>query len=108
MLHAPRQTGKASALTALRDLFNSRVIGDFCCVDVNVEVGQVACVDVQEGMRAILSRLAMSAEFWATTMWRTGGRTLWPSPARTKHGVTLSPASRRSVLEVVMFCYTSD
>ena len=74
MLHAPRQTGKASALTALRDLFNSRVIGDFRCVDVNVEVGQVACVDVQEGMRAILSSLAMSAEFWATTMWRMCGQ----------------------------------
>ena len=36
--------------------------GGFRCVDVNVEVGQVARDDVQEGMRAILSSLATSAE----------------------------------------------
>ena len=63
VLHAPRQTGKTSALIALRDLPNSGEIGDFRGVDVNVEVGQVARDDVQEGMRAILSSLAMSAEF---------------------------------------------
>ena len=63
VLHAPRQTGKTSALIALRDLLNSGEIGDFRCVDVNVEVGQVARDDVAEGMRAILSSLAMSAEF---------------------------------------------
>ena len=66
-------------LIAPRDLFNSGAIGDFRCVDVNVEVDQVARDDVQEGMRAILSSLAMSAEFWATTMWRTCDRTLHPT-----------------------------
>ena len=60
-LHAPRQTGKTSALIALRDLLNGGEAGDFRCVDVNVEVGQVARNDVAEGMRAILSSLAMSA-----------------------------------------------
>ena len=63
MLRAPRQTGKTSALIALRDLLNSGAIGDFRCVDVNVKVGQVVRNDVQEGMCAILSSLAMSAEF---------------------------------------------
>ena len=78
-LHAPPQTGKTSALIALRDLLNSgQGGGDFRCVDVNVEVGQVAR-DIQEGMHAILSSLAMSAEFWAMTMWRTCGRTLHPT-----------------------------
>ena len=70
VLHAPRQTGKTSALIALRDLLNSggapegasAPSGGFRCVDVNVEVGQVARDDVQEGMRAILSSLATSAE----------------------------------------------
>ena len=62
VLHAPRQTGKTSALIALRDLLNSGEVGEFRCVDVNVEVGQVARDDVAEGMRAILSSLAMSAE----------------------------------------------
>ena len=61
VLHAPRQTGKTSALIALRDLLNSGAVGDFRCVDVNVEVGQVARDDVAEGMRAVLSSLALSA-----------------------------------------------
>ena len=62
VLHAPRQTGKTSALIALRDLLNSGAVGDFRCVDVNVEVGQVARDDVAEGIRAVLSSLALSAQ----------------------------------------------
>ena len=58
VLHAPRQTGKTSALIALRDLLNSGEIGDFGCVNVNVEVGQVARDDTARGIRAILSNLA--------------------------------------------------
>ena len=61
VLPAPRQTGKTSALLALRDLLNSGAAGNFRCVDVNVEVGQVARDDTARGMRAILSRLAMRA-----------------------------------------------
>ena len=40
VLHAPRQTGKTSALLALRDLLNSGVWGGYRCVYVNVEGGQ--------------------------------------------------------------------
>ena len=43
VLHAPRQTGKTSALIALialRDLLNRGEAGNFRCVDVNVEVGR--------------------------------------------------------------------
>ena len=61
VLHAPRQTGKTSALIALRDLLNSGAVGDFRCVHTNVEVGQVARDDTARGIRAILSRLAMRA-----------------------------------------------
>ena len=61
VMHAPRQTGKTSALIALRDLLNSGEAGAFRCVDVNVEVGQVARDDVARGVRAILSSLATSA-----------------------------------------------
>ncbi len=61
VLHAPRQTGKTSALIALRDLLNRGAAGDFRCVDVNVEVGQVARDDTARGIRAILSSLATSA-----------------------------------------------
>ena len=61
VLHAPRQTGKTSALIALRDLLNSGAVGDFRCVDVNVEVAQVARDDVARGIRAILGILAENA-----------------------------------------------
>ena len=61
VLHAPRQTGKTSALIALRNLLNSGGVGDFRCVNVNVEPAQVARDDVARGIRAILSGLAMSA-----------------------------------------------
>ena len=42
-LHAPRQTGKTSALIALRDLLNSGEVGNFRCVDVNVEACSRTC-----------------------------------------------------------------
>ena len=61
VLHAPRQTGKTSALIALRDLLNSGEVGSFRCVNVNVEVAQVARDDVAEGIRAILSMMASRA-----------------------------------------------
>ena len=59
VLHAPRQTGKTSALLALRDLLNAA--GDHRCVYANVEAGQAMREDVAEGMRAILSELALQA-----------------------------------------------
>ena len=61
VLHAPRQTGKTSALIALRDHLNSGAAGHFRCVNVNVEVAQVSRDDVQRGMRTVLSSLATSA-----------------------------------------------
>ena len=62
VLHAPRQTGKTSALIALRDLLNRGEAGDFRCVDVNVEVGQVARDDTARGIRSILGSLAENAQ----------------------------------------------
>ena len=62
VLHAPRQTGKTSALIALRDLLNRGEVGHFRCVDVNVEVGQVARDDTARGIRAILGSLAENAQ----------------------------------------------
>ena len=61
VLHAPRQTGKTSALLALRDLLNSGAAGDYRCVYANVESGQAAREDTREAMRAILSELASRA-----------------------------------------------
>ncbi len=59
VLHAPRQTGKTSALLALRDLLNGG--GDYRCVYANVEAGQAMRENVAEGMRAVLSELALEA-----------------------------------------------
>ena len=61
VLHAPRQTGKTSALLALRDLLNSGNVGNYRCVYANVESGQAAREDTREAMRAILSELASRA-----------------------------------------------
>ena len=59
VLHAPRQTGKTSALLALRDALNAE--DEFRCAYVNVEGGQSAREDVGAALRAILSALARSA-----------------------------------------------
>ena len=56
VLHAPRQTGKTSALLALRDLLNAE--GDYRCVYANVEGGQTGREDVERAMQVILGALA--------------------------------------------------
>ena len=56
VLHAPRQTGKTSALLALRDLLNAH--GDHRCVYINVEAAQAARENVAEAMRVTLYQLA--------------------------------------------------
>ncbi len=61
-IHAPRQTGKTSALLALRDLLNSGTEGDYRCVYANVEAGQAARENIQEATRAILDELALRAQ----------------------------------------------
>ena len=61
VLHAPRQTGKTSALLALRDLLNAGAAGDHRCVYANFEVGQAAREDTARAMRAMLGELARRA-----------------------------------------------
>ena len=61
VLHAPRQTGKTSALLALRDLLNSGAQGDYRCVYANVEAGQAMRGNVTEGIRTVLSQFALRA-----------------------------------------------
>ena len=52
---------RSPALIALRDLLNSGEVGNFRCVNVNVEVAQVARDDIAEGIRAILNMMAPRA-----------------------------------------------
>ena len=56
VLHAPRQTGKTSALLALRDLLNAE--GNYGCVYVNIEGAQALREDVEQAMQVILGELA--------------------------------------------------
>ena len=58
VLHAPRQTGKTSALLALRDLLNSRPERDFRCVYINVEAAQALREDLPAAMRTIIGELS--------------------------------------------------
>ena len=74
VLHAPRQTGKTSALLALRDELNAS--GEFRCAYVNVEVGQSAREDVAAAMRAILSALARGARHALDDLFVAD---IWPS-----------------------------
>ena len=71
VLHAPRQTGKTSALIALRDLLNSGAAGNFRCVHTNVEVGQVARDDTARGCCTTTFRTSRGA-----LCWKHRGRTM--------------------------------
>ncbi len=61
VLHAPRQTGKTSALLALRDLLNGEANHAYRCVYANIEAAQAAREDTEPAMGAILSQLALRA-----------------------------------------------
>ena len=58
VLHAPRQTGKTSALLALCDLLNTQGYG---CVYTTVETARTARDDLVEAMQAVLARLGSQA-----------------------------------------------
>ena len=80
VLHAPRQTGKTSALLALTDELNAG--GAYRCLYVNVESGQSAREEVGAAMRAILNELAgearivlddpFPAQIWPEALERAG------------------------------------
>ena len=58
VLHAPRQTGKTSALLALAEVLNGR---GYRCVYVTFETARTARDDVQRAMRTVLVTLAAQA-----------------------------------------------
>ena len=62
VLHAPRQTGKTSALLALRDLLNGGEIGDYRCVYASVEQGRASGTDPRDTMRTVFAALASRAQ----------------------------------------------
>ena len=58
VLHAPRQTGKTTALLALRDLLNEGAAGDLRCVYANLEDAQAAREDLALAAQTILAMIA--------------------------------------------------
>ena len=58
ILHAPRQSGKTSALKALQDHLNSGAVGDYRCLYVNVEAAEALRQDIPQAMPVILRVLA--------------------------------------------------
>ena len=75
VLHAPRQTGKTSALLALQDLLNSGAAGDFRCVYANLEAGQALRENVEGAMRAILYEMEFQAH---ATLGDESLASVWP------------------------------
>ena len=58
VVHAPRQTGKTTALIALRDLLNER---GYRCIQANLESAQTA-PDLEQAIRNVLTQLASRAK----------------------------------------------
>ena len=81
VLHAPRQTGKTSALLALRGLLNAE--GRYGCVYVNVEGAITAREDVGAAIHTVLNELgeeahgalgdSFLAETWPAVLAKGGG-----------------------------------
>ena len=95
VLHAPRQTGKTSALLALRDLLNGGGAGEYRSVYANVELAQAARENVEDAMRAILSELARRVR---TTLRDESLASLWPRALETggPNGALIEVLSRWS------------
>ncbi|MEM7589383.1 MAG: AAA-like domain-containing protein [Myxococcota bacterium] len=60
LVHAPRQTGKTTCLHALSTYLNRQ--GDVHCVYVSVQQGQAARQDVDKGIEAVLTQIAVAAQ----------------------------------------------
>ena len=73
VLHAPRQTGKTSALLALRDRLNAG--GEYRCVYADVEAAQAARENVAEAMRVILYQLESEEQ---ATLGANALADIWP------------------------------
>ena len=93
VLHAPRQTGKTSALLALRDLLNGGTVGEYRCVYVNVETAQTAREDVGRAVLNIVNSLRRQADI---TLGDESARTISQSldPTTDPHGALREFLSR--------------
>ncbi len=56
ILHAPRQTGKTSSMLELQKYLNK--VGEYNAIYINVEVGQAARNNIEDGIGAIVNELS--------------------------------------------------
>ena len=75
VLYAPRQTGKTSALLALRDLLNGGSVGNYRCGYINIEIAETARENIGQAMGRSpprsLERPGIRSEMWLRQDWRT-------------------------------------
>lgn len=62
LLHAPRQTGKTTALLEMMDRLNNE--GQYACLYANIETAQTARNDVKSGISAVCDSIARNAEIY--------------------------------------------
>ncbi|MEM7370460.1 MAG: AAA-like domain-containing protein [Bacteroidota bacterium] len=62
VLHAPRQTGKTSAILALMHFLNES--GEYEAIYANIEPAQAARENVEAAMRAVVGKIASSHHFY--------------------------------------------
>ncbi|MEM7589717.1 MAG: AAA-like domain-containing protein, partial [Myxococcota bacterium] len=60
LVHAPRQTGKTTCLKALARYLNEK--GELHCVYASLQQGQAARQDVDKGIEAVLTQIAIAAQ----------------------------------------------
>ena len=60
VMHAPRQTGKTSALLAMMKVLNEE--GNYACAYANIEIAQAARGNVSEGLPAVCSAVSSALE----------------------------------------------
>ena len=101
VLHAPRQTGKTSAL---RDLLNGGAASDYRCVYANVEAGQAMRENVAEGVRTVLAQLAFRA---SVTLGDDTLERLWPDVPATGCAARRSRSPARLCCAVPDWCRVS-
>ena len=75
VLHAPRQTGKTSALLSLQALLNAE--DRYRCVYVNVEGAQAVREDVEQAVRMILGQLALQARLIGDDFLSNAWSSIW-------------------------------
>ena len=108
LLHAPRQTGKTSALLEMMQALNEA--GKYRALYVNIEGAQAARNDVEAGIATVCSALVRSAEVYLKEVRLSGwlnaeGKVI---PAQDRFSALLAHWARISDKPIVLFLDEAD